>query len=76
MISVMHIHMFILAQIFLLYRLLHNIAKSSSCYTVGPCLSILYIGVLSPACSVAQSCPTFCNSIDGSLPGSSVHEIL
>ena len=28
------------------------------------------------ACSVAQSCPTFCNPMDCSLPGSSVHRIL
>ena len=26
-------------------------------------------------CSVAQSCPTLCNSKDGSLPGSSIHGI-
>ena len=38
------------------------------CSTVGPCLSILYTVVLSPACSVAQLCPTFCNPIDGSPP--------
>ena len=25
------------------------------------------------ACSVAQSCPTLCDSVDGRLPGSSVH---
>ena len=28
------------------------------------------------ACSVAQSCPTLCNPMDCSLPGSSVHRIL
>ena len=28
------------------------------------------------ACSVAQSCPTLCNPLDCSLPGSSVHRIL
>ena len=28
------------------------------------------------ACSVAQSCPTLCNPMDCSLPGSSIHRIL
>ena len=27
-------------------------------------------------CAVAQSCPTLCNPVDGSPPGSSVHGIL
>ena len=29
-----------------------------------------------PLCSVAQLCPTFCDAVDSSAPGSSVHGIL
>ena len=39
-------------------------------------LSLNRVGVCSQSVSVAQSCPTLCNPIDCSLPGSSVHEIL
>ena len=35
-------------------------------------LCVLYVH----ACSVAQSCLTLCNPMDGSPPGFSVHEIL
>ena len=42
--SAIHIVVFILPQILLLFRLPHNIEQSSMCYTVGPCwLSILNI---------------------------------
>ena len=45
---------------------------SSPCYTVGPCcLAILYLLLLSH-----QSCPTLCDPIDGSPPGSPVPGIL
>ena len=41
---VIHIHIVILFQIILPFRLLQNIEESSLCYTVGPCwLSILNI---------------------------------
>ena len=33
-------------------------------------------GLLDAVCSAAQSCPTLCDSMDCSLPGSSVHGIL
>ena len=42
-------------------------------------INILKIGIfqtLNVKVIVAQSCPTLCNSMDGSLPGSSVHGIL
>ena len=35
--SVIHIHVSILFQIFLPFRLLHNMEQSSLCSTVGPC---------------------------------------
>ena len=42
--SVIHIHVFILFQIFVPYRLLQNIIKYSSlCYTVGPFLVMYFI---------------------------------
>ena len=41
-------------------------------------IMVLSLGCVleSPACSVTQSCPTLCNSMDCSPPGSSVHGIL
>ena len=45
---------------------------SSLCYTVGPCLSILYTAVAKSL----QSCPTLCDPIDGSPPGSPILGIL
>ena len=44
--SVIHIHESILFQILLSFRLLHNIEKSSLCYTVRPCCSsVSHVGV-------------------------------
>ena len=44
--SLIHIHVSILSQILSPFRLLHNIAQSSLCYTVGLCwLSFLSIAV-------------------------------
>ena len=61
----------VLSQILFHYRLLQNTEYSSVCYTVGSyCLSILYC-----CCSVDESCPTLCNLMDCSLPGSSVQGI-
>ena len=40
------------------------------------CPQFLYVFVYVRACSVTQSCPTLCNSMDSSPPGSSVCEIL
>ena len=36
----------------------------------------LYVGSVAVAAELLQSCPTLCNPIDGSPPGSSVHGIL
>ena len=36
---------------------------------------ILAMIITTCACAVAQLCPTFCNAMDCSLPGSSVHGI-
>ena len=44
-------------------RLLHNIEQNSLCYTVAAAKSL-------------QSCPTLCDPIDGSPPGSPVPGIL
>ena len=44
--SLIHVHESILFQILLLFRLLHNIERSSLCYTIGLCwLFILNIAV-------------------------------
>ena len=49
------------------------------CYTFGNCI-IFYYKTWHLYCAselkVAQSCPTLCNSMDCSPPGSSLHEIL
>ena len=37
---------------------------------------LLYMHMYMHACSVAQLCPTLCNPIDCSLPGSSVQGLL
>ena len=61
-------------------RLPHNTEQSSLCYTVGPCwLSILNMAVCTAPAAAAkllQSCPTLCNPIGGSPPGSPVPGIL
>jgi len=36
--------------------------------------NIFVTRVMGYVCLVAQSCPTLCNPVDSSLPGSSVHE--
>ena len=41
--------------------------------TLGSCSGL---GPSQEGCLVAQSCPTLCDAMDGSLPGSSVHGIL
>ena len=53
-------------------------ASDSSCkqrapqrHRSSPCFSVTYYG----ESEVAQSCPTLCNSMDCSLPGSSIHRI-
>ena len=49
----------------------------SLCYIVGPCcLSMRYIKAAAAAAKSCQSCPTLCDPIDGSPPGSSVPGIL
>ena len=64
-----HIYVCIIFQILFHYRLLRDTEYSSLCYTAGPyCLPTLYIVAKS-----RQSCPTLCDPIDGSPPGSSVH---
>ena len=48
-------------------------------WSVGPLVKMVqlrYISAYTHACSVAQSCPTLCNPVDCSPPGSSVHGIL
>ena len=53
--SIMHMHVSILSQILVAFRLLHNIEQSFLCYAVGPCwLSILNICLLKSI----QSSPT------------------
>ena len=43
------------------------------CINIVHCIYIYILCVCE--CSVAQSCPTLCNSMDGSLPDSSVHGV-
>ena len=56
-------HYFLLLKILFPFRLLQTAEQSSLCYTSGIVL-------------VAQSCPTLCDPMDCSPPGSSVHGIL
>ena len=74
----MHIYICIFFHILSCYLLLQDIKCSFLCYTVEPCcLSIQYIIVcLCMPAKLLQSCPTLCNSIDCSSPGSFVHGIL
>ena len=67
----LYTHTHILFQILFPYRLLQNIECSFLCYTVGRCwLSSLYM-----AAATSLQCPTLCDPMDCSLPGSSVHGI-
>ena len=49
--SVRHTHVFILFQILFPFRLLHNIERSSLCYTVGP----FWVSILNIAVCTCQS---------------------
>ena len=53
----------LLFQIRFYYRLLQDLEYSPQCYTVGPC------------CLLLQLCPTLCDPLDCSPPGSSVHGV-
>ena len=65
-------YMYIYFHILFPYGPLQSIEYSSLCYTIGLCwLCILYMKV-----NVAQSCPTLCDPVDCSPPGSSVLGIL
>ena len=55
-----HIRIYILSQVLFCYRLLQNIEFSSLCY-------ILLL--------VTHLCPTLCDPVDYSPPGSSIHEV-
>ena len=67
-----YIYKSILFQILFHYKLLQYTEYISLCHTVGPCLSILYTA----AAKSLQSCPTLCDPIDGSPPGSPIPGIL
>ena len=60
---IIHIHICILFQILFLFGLLQVIEQNSLWYTVAAAKSL-------------QSCPTLCDPIDGSSPGSPVPGIL
>ena len=68
--SAIHTHVSILPQAPLPSGLPHNIEQSSVCYTVGPC----WLSAAATAKSL-QLCPTLCDPMDCSLPGSSVYGI-
>ena len=75
--SAIHILRSILPQIPFLSRLPHNTEQSSLCYTVDSWLLTLNIAVcICVRAQSLQSCPAFCDPMDCSLPGSSVHGIL
>ena len=60
---------YIYFQIIFHFRLLQDTKYRSLCYPVNPCcFSVLCL------CLVAQSCPTLCDPMDCSPPGSSIHE--
>ena len=60
---------YIYFQIIFRFRLLQDTEYRSLCYPVNPCcFSVLCM------CLVAQSCPTLCDPMDCSPPGSSIHE--
>ena len=62
-------YIYIYFQIIFRFRLLQDTEYRSLCYPVNPCcFSVLCM------CLVAQSCPTLCDPMDCSPPGSSIHE--
>ena len=57
-----------------------NLPETIYIYQIGKapqmCQSVLLVKLCALLCSVAQSCPTLCDPMDCSPPGSSVHGIL
>ena len=75
--SAIHILRSILPQIPFPSRLPRNTEQSSLCHTVDSWLPTLNIAACTGVrAQPLQSCPTFCDPLDCSLPASSVHGIL
>ena len=63
------------------YTVINHNEKEYICITEALCCTteinkILLVSIMQCASKSLQSCPTLCNSMDCSLPGSSLHEIL
>ena len=61
-------YIYIYFQIFFHFRLSQDTEYRSLCYAVNPCCFFVLC-----MCLVAQSCPTLCDPMDCSSPGSSIH---
>ena len=59
---------YIYFQIFFHFRLSQDTEYRSLCYAVNPCCFFVLC-----MCLVTQSCPTLCDPMDCSSPGSSIH---
>ena len=51
----------------------HGVAESDTTEQLNTHICVYYIYVCAVLCLVTQSCPTLCNPMDSSPPGSSVH---
>ena len=73
----MYMHIHILFCILFQYALIQDVEASSLCCRAGSCYLFLYIVLcICVKVLVVKSCPTLCNPLDYSPPGSSVHGLL
>ena len=56
-----------------LWVTVHGVTESDTTEQLNTHICVYYIYVCAVLCLVTQSCPTLCNSMDSSPPGSSVH---